>query len=161
MPYNQFLGVAGVDSGQLLICDPCYIDSEWEKEDFLDIRIYKSKSTGKTLQYKVDFQNYENPIAEYDNQTMNELIATGDWESIDAFEAENSFSYNACARETLSEDGFGQLNYKMGHPGVGVVFSTTIGDGMYPVFGSFNDDGTLISVTIKITDNDDETIEEF
>ena len=27
------LGVVGVDSGQLLICDPCYIDSEWKDED--------------------------------------------------------------------------------------------------------------------------------
>lgn len=131
-----------------------------EKEDFLDIRVYKNKSTGKTLQYRVDFENFESPIAEFDNQTMNQLLQTGNWESIDAFEVENSFSYNACARETLSEDGFGQLNYKVGHPGVGVVFSTTIGDGMYPVFGNFSDDGTLISVTIKITEHDDESIEE-
>lgn len=28
------LGKAGVDSGQLLVCDPCYIDSIWKKEDF-------------------------------------------------------------------------------------------------------------------------------
>ena len=30
------IGVVGVDSGQLLVCDPCYIDSDWETED-LDI----------------------------------------------------------------------------------------------------------------------------
>jgi len=24
------IGIVGVDSGQILICDPCYIDSEWE-----------------------------------------------------------------------------------------------------------------------------------
>jgi hypothetical protein len=160
MPYNQFLGVAGVDSGQLLICDPCYIDSEWEKEDFLDIRLYKHKTSGETLQYRVDFKNYEEPIAKYDNKTMNQLLETSEWEQQDAFEVENEFSYNACAKNTLSEDGFGQLNYKLGHAGVGVVFSTTIGDGMYPVFGSFNDDGTLLSVTIKITENYDES-EEF
>ena len=28
------LGVVGVDSGQLMVCDPCYIDSEWSKENF-------------------------------------------------------------------------------------------------------------------------------
>lgn len=28
------IGEVGVDSGQLLVCDPCYIDSSWEKEDF-------------------------------------------------------------------------------------------------------------------------------
>ena len=28
------LGCVGVDSGQLLITDPCYIDGHWEKEKF-------------------------------------------------------------------------------------------------------------------------------
>lgn len=32
---KKLLGYVGVDSGQLMICDPCYIGSEWdEKEDF-------------------------------------------------------------------------------------------------------------------------------
>lgn len=30
------IGVVGVDSGQVLICDPCYIDSEWQKREFTD-----------------------------------------------------------------------------------------------------------------------------
>ena len=29
------IGVVGVDSGQLMIVDPCYIDSEWKKEGFV------------------------------------------------------------------------------------------------------------------------------
>jgi hypothetical protein len=28
------IGEAGVDSGQLLICDPCYIDSHWKEEEY-------------------------------------------------------------------------------------------------------------------------------
>ena len=28
------IGEVGVDSGQLMVCDPCYIDGEWEKEDY-------------------------------------------------------------------------------------------------------------------------------
>jgi len=31
-----FLGKVGVDSGQLMVCDPCYIDSHWKKEDYKD-----------------------------------------------------------------------------------------------------------------------------
>jgi len=27
------MGVVGVDSGQLMIMDPCYVDSEWKKDD--------------------------------------------------------------------------------------------------------------------------------
>jgi len=30
------LGVIGVDSGQVLICDPCYIDSSWKKTEYRD-----------------------------------------------------------------------------------------------------------------------------
>lgn len=31
---NQWvqIGVVGVDSGQLLLCDPCYINSQWQEE---------------------------------------------------------------------------------------------------------------------------------
>jgi len=28
------IGVVGVDSGQLMVCDPCYVDREWRCEDF-------------------------------------------------------------------------------------------------------------------------------
>lgn len=30
------LGVVGVDSGQLMICDPCYLESEWKNEKTID-----------------------------------------------------------------------------------------------------------------------------
>lgn len=28
------IGYCGVDSGQLMVCDPCYINSEWAKSEF-------------------------------------------------------------------------------------------------------------------------------
>lgn len=31
---RELIGVVGVDSGQLMICDPCYIDSNWERQEF-------------------------------------------------------------------------------------------------------------------------------
>ena len=147
------MGYAAVDSGQLLICDPCYIDSEWQKEDFEDIRIYQHKGTGDRLQYRVDFENYENVIPKY-GKTMNELNSTGEWVLIEEHEPKAPFSYNACAMHTLSEDGFGELKFKMGHTGAGVAFSTVIGDGMYPVYGHFTNDGYLKSVEIKIFDEE-------
>jgi len=33
---KELIGYVGVDSGQLLVCDPCYIGSEWEDENFDD-----------------------------------------------------------------------------------------------------------------------------
>lgn len=141
-----YMGSVGVDSGQLMICDPGYIDSHWEEEDFQDIRIYKNIDTGDTLQYRVDFNNYESPIEKYGGQTMNQLNKTGSWEQVMDLSYDEPFSYNACAQTTLSVKGFGELGNNLG-----VALSTTIGDGLYPVFGKFNEDGVLDSVIIKIT----------
>lgn len=140
-----YMGTVGVDSGQIVICDPCYIDSQWEREEFEDIRIYKNLDTGDTLQYRVDFDHYETPIEKYDGQTMNQLIMTGRWERVEKMTYNNPFSYNGCSQTTIHR-GFGELGL-----GTGVVLSTTIGDGTYPVYGKFNDDGILDSVIIKIT----------
>lgn len=146
---EKLIGYVGVDSGQLLLCDPCYIDSEWEKEDFQDIRVYEH-TTGKRLQYLKDFSNYEEPIPAYDYNTINQLKATGEWKELpDVRKVENNFSYNACCDKTLSVEGHGQLNYNLGHAGVGVAFSTAWGDGHYPVYANYNDKGDLESVTVK------------
>lgn len=146
---TKLIGHVGVDSGQLLLCDPCYIDSQWEKEDFEDFRTYKHKDTGNELTYRIDFRNYQEPIESYGGKNMNELIATGEWEEVpDAKGAVHPFSYNACAKATLSDAGHGQLNFKLGHAGVGVAFSTAFGDGMYPVVAHYMDDGTLRSVEV-------------
>lgn len=91
------IGEVGVDSGQLLVCDPCYIDSEWEQEK--------------------------------DETPLNK--------------PEHSFSYGACCAKTLTDSKNGQLNYKLGHPGVGVVFSSGFGDGCYEVFAKYEDYGNL------------------
>ena len=81
-----YLGSFGVDSGQVLICDPCYIDSEWEKGD-------KTK--------------------------------------------EDSFSYDGCGNKSSAHGG--ELRFKMGHLGAGVVSSTGFGDGTYEVWAIIQD----------------------
>ena len=153
---TKLIGHVGVDSGQLLLCDPCYIDSQWEKEDFEDFRTYLHKDTGKELHYLVDFKSYQDPIEAYDGKNMNELIATGEWEEVFLGRAKHNFSYNACAQATLSEDGYGQLNFKLGHPGAGVAFSTAFGDGLYPVIAHYHSDGSLRSVEVVFQNDEDE-----
>lgn len=147
MPEITLIGHVGVDSGQLLLCDPCYIDSEWTKEDFKDVRIYQNRKTGEKLQFMVDFLNFQEVIPAYD-KNMNELKATGEWELLERPEPEKPFSYNGCCNATLSPEGHGQLNYKLGHPGVGVAFSTAFGDGYYPVYAVYGDDGHLQKVEV-------------
>ena len=159
---SKLIGHVGVDSGQLLLCDPCYIDSQWVKEDFEDFRAYQHKDTGNKLAYRIDFPHYSEPIEAYGGKNMNELIETGEWEEVpDTKEAVNPFSYNACAKATLSEEGYGELRFKMGHVGAGVAFSTAFGDGMYPVIAHYHRDGTLRSVEVLFqNDEDDDDIED-
>jgi hypothetical protein len=145
---EKYIGSAAVDSGQLMICDPCYIDSQWEKEDFGDVRVYKHKETGDTLQYRKDFENFESFIPKY-GKTMNQLNETGEWEKMAMPKPENGFSYNACCKATLdTPDRAGRLKFKMGHDGAGVAFSTAWGDGYYPVFKVF-ENGEFVGVTVK------------
>jgi hypothetical protein len=154
---TQLIGHVGVDSGQLLLCDPCYIDSEWEHEDFEDTRLYENIFTKDVLEYRKDFINYQTPVSpkkKYGGMNMNELLATGEWKEIKNHYVKNNFSYNACAKATLSEDGHGQLNFKLGHTGAGVAFRTAFGDGMYPVIANYMDDGTLRSVEVVFQDED-------
>jgi hypothetical protein len=151
----ELIGHVGVDSGQLLLCDPCYIDSEWSKEEFTDIRIYEHKDTKERLQYRVDFPHYEAEITKY-GKNMNELLKTGEWLDVPATDSEFPFSYNACCKATLSNNGHGQLNYNAGHPGVGVAFTTQISDGYYPVYAIYNDNGDLLKVEVLFQSDDDD-----
>jgi len=145
-----YLGSVGVDSGQLMICDPCYIDSEWEKEDFEDLRVYKNEETGKILTFRKDFKSYEDVIPEY-GKTMNELLyKEGGWKQVDNPKPEHGFSYNACANATLSAKGHGELTFKMGHTGAGLAFSTAYGDGVYDVYGHYDEDGVIKAVTVYL-----------
>lgn len=100
------IGVVAVDSGQLMICDPCYIDSEWSKEEI-----------------KLNKQGNFKP-------------------------AKMPFSYATVTSKTLSNPTHGQLYFKMGHAGVAVAFPSGYGDGIYPVYGTFNKDGRCVKVEI-------------
>ncbi|MFO0453032.1 MAG: DUF4241 domain-containing protein [Pseudomonadota bacterium] len=151
----ELIGHVGVDSGQLLLCDPCYIESEWEQEDFADIRVHQHVVTKDTLTYGKNFARYDQIIDKY-GKNMNDLLATGEWIDVERPPSKHKFSYNACANATLSSKGHGQLNYKMGHAGVGVAFRTAFGDGVYPVYAKYADDGTLKSVEVVFWEDDEE-----
>lgn len=143
------IGHVAVDSGQLMICDPCYIDSEWKHEEFTDVRVYKHKTRGETLQYMKDFPHYAEVIPQY-GMDMNALLATGEWEQVEeAHQPEHGFSYNAACKASLSEKGHGELNFDLGHSGAGVAFSTTYGDGTYPVYALYDNKDILQGVFVE------------
>ena len=133
-----FLGNVGVDSGQLMITDPCYVN-DFESNDFDDIRKNQHKETKDTLQYRVDFENYEQVIPKY-KMTMNELLSKGIFEEMPRSNSDNSYSYNGACHQTYN--GGGELGNALG-----VAFSTH-DDGMYSVYGYRNKDNRIIKVEI-------------
>jgi len=122
------VGRVGVDSGQILICDPCYIDSSWRREDFVDDRRYRHEGTGDVLVYGKDFKDYEEKLKVYD-KTMNEMMQASEVYELPPRPAKNVFSYNACCIATSTENGFGEID-----EGTAVVTSSGYGDGLYPVY---------------------------
>ena len=131
------IGVVGVDSGQLMVCDPCYIDGEWTKHKLKYNDMLKVVATGKEIPSPRKLgKNYEN---EYENGlTYNKAIAQGILKHIPE-QKTGEFSYDGCCKET--NDSYGQLNYKLGHAGAGVVFNSGFGDGCYPVYAKIKDFG--------------------
>ena len=119
------LGEVGVDSGQLMITDPCYIDQEWQHDLALD----------------------EDTVAEIVGRRQSSQVEAGDDTPGDDQKLP-SYSYRGVMEATLS-NGYGELAYRLGHPGAGVAFLTAWGDGVYPVYGEMHD-GRIIRVYINL-----------
>lgn len=58
------------------------------------------------------------------------------------------FCNNLWKKESESGGQGVQYNYDLGHPGLGVVVSTGYGDGTYPVYAEFNDEGRCVKVWV-------------
>jgi hypothetical protein len=126
------IGYVGVDSGQLIICDPCYIDDQWQREEF-EMKDKVIHPDGKEESIERCSKRWFELIDDINNGKI----------KIDEVNepAKHNFSYNAVAKKTLTTGGYGQLNFDAGHPGVAVAFSSGIGDGYYPVYAKIVDLG--------------------
>jgi hypothetical protein len=130
------LGVVGVDSGQVIVCDPCYLDSEWDRDDVAPefINGYVDKETGKEWVWQRDFASYNTPIEEFGGKSLNQMRTEhpGRFQHITPPRT-GKFSYPGVIGETFNGYG-GQLNYRLGHAGAGVASLAGYGDGCYPVY---------------------------
>jgi len=153
MEKEILLGYAAVDSGQLLITDPCYIDDEWKETSDEELaetlkRTYKHKKTGKKYTHWKDFNSFEDKIGK---KTINQLIKEKILVKTKTKRKDkHKYSYAGCCDATIkSKQSAGQLNFKLGHKGVGVVTSTGWGDGVYPVYGILGEEDRIMKIIIK------------
>ncbi len=180
-----YLGKVGVDSGQVLITDPCYIDSQWKREEYKGKRVLKHKETKEEFVYPDHFTSYEQTLSQADlgkakfekrtprkvitektredyKKTINKLISEGTLEEVTK-EKSGTYSYNGCCEATLGEldDGGGQLNHELGHAGAGVASGTRHGDGNYSVWGILDDRGSVKQIVIDFgNEEEDDSIDE-
>lgn len=144
-PWEEIAQV-GVDTGQILIVDPVNIDNKWEQQPFLDIRQYQHKVTGEILEFRKDFNNYEQ-IIERHQATMNQLNQTGEWVELEQPPVAG-LNYNACCRKTVSRQSGGQVD-------LGAAISSGYGDGSYPIYVRRNTEGRILQVLVDFTLTDD------
>jgi hypothetical protein len=145
----EYLGIVGVDSGQLMITDPCYIDGQWLDEPFHDVRKYRDTQTGAVITWNPDEIKYTEPLAPY-GKTVSALVEAGRLVQLPPPPPPEKFhySYNGAVHATLSKDGFGELVFGKGHAGAGVVFGTAWGDGFYEIYGEKHD-GRIVRVYVN------------
>lgn len=114
------LGEVAVDSGQLMITDPCYIDSDWQAPSNLDEEWWNKQVPGDDRDETIRGKDEETKLPPY--------------------------SYRGAAQATLFGQ-YGELAFKLGHAGAGVAFSTAWGDGIYPVYAEMHN-GRIVRVYI-------------
>jgi len=152
----ELLGHVGVDSGQLMVCDPCYIDGTWERDapppphrKLVLTTAGKERFPGMEFAFAWPFPwgHYGDPCALLGGLSINEatdlLLVEEEPRKI---QEEWPFNYTGACEATSSPDGGGQLSSRSAE--VGVAFSSGYGDGLYPVYGRKNKEGRIVEVRI-------------
>lgn len=168
---RKLIGRVGVDSGQLMIMDPCYLKSDW-------------RMTGETIGLQFWGGGQEemaeklkelgfNPIAHNDvyrifEQDLEKLVMIQDQvyslmndvsSKVVCMQLTNS-SYQEVCDITASEKQAGAI-------GLGVAFSSGFGDGLYDVYATYRDfeydnnmkDRRIAKVEIILIEDEENSIE--
>ena len=143
--YTEMVGYVGVDSGQVMIVDPCYL-GEWKDNDFSYTTGIRNKKTGKLICCWEEIKglgkiNWATPLPEYDGKCMNDLAEDKEnWEKYEDYPDAGDFSYSGVCGITCGEENAGEI--AIGGSSC-VASSTYIGDGSYPVYTVKDDSGRV------------------
>ena len=161
------LGHVGVDSGQLMITDPCYIDSnEWISQShpaFLGLRLAGTDAEA-LARYLAHHNNdltiqtvtpwvYKIIAPDQDSNTLtqfaNSVKAHMGW-STDIDMLFHDTYADICRLTTDTPERGGSLPYRLGHEGLAVAFRSGFGDGTYAVYATFRDEPEWGRVITKV-----------
>ncbi|MGG4494443.1 hypothetical protein [Brevibacillus reuszeri] len=168
---RKLLGQVGVDSGQLVIIDPCYIESEWQgRESVLGVDFWgqgqeKIFNLLNCEGIQIDRIGGKCRVITSDAEAMMKRIKllSEDIKQKIVTAPYTDSTYDKVCDITLTEDQGGQLHFKMGHAGLGVAFHSGLGDGIYDVYATYKDIGgwgkRIVKVEIELLD--DEHLEEI
>ena len=132
---KTLIGKVGVDSGQLMVTDPCYLN-RFENNDYKPTRKYVCVTDKKKIiEWPRDFYNYEDDIIDGYNKNMNTLIKDKLFIQVKDEIIDSSYSFvGACHQSSKTENQGGELGN-----GLGLSFATGFGDGSYPVYAHYED----------------------
>ena len=132
---KTLIGKVGVDSGQLMVTDPCYLN-RFENNDYKPTRKYVCVTDKKKIiEWPRDFYNYEDDIIDGYNKNMNTLIKDKLFIQVKDEIIDSSYSFvGACHQSSKTKNQGGELGN-----GLGLSFSTGFGDGHYPVYAYYED----------------------
>ncbi|MGG3927063.1 hypothetical protein ABET51_13800 [Metabacillus fastidiosus] len=147
---RKLIGRVGVDSGQLLIIDPCYIEDEWKKDSESEILGVKFWGAGKAnavkyLQakgYNVEIEEDGAGLIRTNNQKQVEVIQQALVEFLEAdfdknrivWNIANNGSYQEVCQLTMNEKSSGEFKNI-----IGCAFTSGFGDGLYEVYATYKD----------------------
>ena len=159
--WKKLLGHVGVDSGQLMVTDPCYLN-RFENNDYNPTRKYVCVTDKKKIiEWPRDFYNYEDDIIDGYNKNMNTLIKDKLFIQVKDEIIDSSYSFvGACHQSSKTENQGGELGN-----GLGLSFATGYGDGAYPVYAYYEESESwgkrVKKIEIEfITDDDDDEFDD-
>lgn len=142
------LGEFFVDSASVLITDPMYVESEWDRDEpFVEDRRYIHGPSNKTFIFGEDFTRFDEVLPGL-GATANDLMKTGELRKVDVVRQLN-FSMPGAFAATSTPLGYAALNFSNGNSGAGICLKTVYGDGIFTVYGErFR--GDLVRVFIDL-----------
>ena len=143
------IGEIGVDSGQLMLVDPCYL-AKW-KDDSFNYKVgIRNKHNGREVfcwekVEGVGVIDWQTPLPEFQGECMNSLADDkANWEMVKNYPDAGTFTYSGACGVSASL-GHGVLD-----GGMGFVTKTRYGDGMREVYGEFDENNKLTKIIINL-----------